>query len=307
MNVSDPLPASRHIAVTWASPLGEHQTEISPGSLTTTAYWIGATSSAGNAHALMYDVSSSPEVPTAYIAHATRPVSLQDGAQNVAIPFDLSPQSILTDTVSGTFNSSGDNRRFHVFLRFADDSALALPYIAPSMNSFSYLVPNLSGASFTLLFENANNGRDNGQSAVYVDNVTAGQSNIALSLPEIPTQTAPAPGKSGITAETEFGWDGSAKVFLVCSESVNYYEGACVLTSKKSSRLPVAPISDYVPTANEPFLWTVETHGSFASVDEASGESGFLSAGYRIDTLPQLPRGSGSYAVSASWGFTTAP
>jgi hypothetical protein len=307
-NVTFPLRPEQRLSVSWASPLGEFQTDLSSQAGTITdVSWTGAQTSAGNAHALLYNVYTSPGTPSGYSAHDTHPISLQDGATDVPVDFDLAAQSIPADMLSGTLSGPRDNRVLHFFLRFSDDTSMALPPLYPKQDTFTFLAPKIAGSTLTLLFENSNNGLASGLSAVFVDRVMPGQSDIALKLPVIPTLTSPAFDKQNVGPDTEFEWSGDAKVYLLCAESANYYENACVLTNNAKARLPVSPRSDYVPSAGEAFNWTVETHGSWNSVDEASGEGGVLSAGYRLSSMPQVPRGPGSYSTSAIWVFTTPP
>lgn len=308
-NVSFPLRKEQRLAVTWASPLGETQSDITsaPGTMAD-AYWMGAPSSSGNAHALLFEVSDSPETPTAYTAHDTHALTLQDGASMVPVNFDLTAQTIATEKVSGTLSGPRDNRVLHFFLRFSDDTTMALPSLYPSdADVFSFLAPKLPGASMIVLFENSNNGRNTGQSGMFVDNVMPGQTDLALTLPAIPSLISPPFDKADVGADTDFEWTGSSKVYLLCAESTNFYESACVLTGGTKARLPLSPLSDYVPSANNAFGWTVETHNSWNSVDEACGEGGFISAGYRLSIMPQVPRGPGSWATSGLWTYTTPP
>jgi hypothetical protein len=306
-NVSFPLSSQQRIQMTWASPDGSFSTDLDA---MTTNYlspsWSGPNSSAGTAHAVLFNVSSNPELPTSYTAHSAQPFTLTDPGTDLPVMFDLSAEQLTTGSVAGSVTGQSNNRENRVYLRFADNSALELISTTPSAATFSYLVPNIPDATFTVVAEDENNGMNQGFTAAYADNVTAGQTGIALTLPEIPVLDAPGNGKQNVDGTTLFQWEGSAKVFLLCANSNDNYDVACVLTSKKQSKLPFAPVTDLTPAANSNYSWAVEVHGDFASVDDAAGGDGYLSA-YSSGAIDGPARGSGHFAISAFWGFKTAP
>ena len=184
-NVTFPLRPEQRLEVTWASPQGEMQTDLesAPGVITDVS-WIGGQTSAGNAHALLFEVGGNPETPVSYTAHDTKPISLQDGAREVPLDFDMKPHDISTRTVSGKLAGPRDNRVLHFFVRFYDDTAMALPSLYPNNEDvFSFLAPALSGSQMAILFENSNNGARTGQSAVFVDKIEPGENELSLTLP----------------------------------------------------------------------------------------------------------------------------
>lgn len=76
-----------------------------------------------------------------------------------------------------------------------------------------------------------------------------------------------------------------------------------VVTSAKQTKLPTFPATSFAIPAGEPCDWSVETHGTYATPDEATGPEGML------DTLsngePRGPRhGAGVYTESESRAFT---
>jgi hypothetical protein len=293
--------------MTWASPDGSFSTDLDAMNTNyLSAAWSGPSSSSGTAHAILFEVSGSPELPSAYTAHSAQPFTLTDPGTDLPVTFDLAAQQLTTGNVSGTVTGQSNNRINRVYLRFADNAALELVSTTPSANTFSYLVPNIPDATFTIAAEDQNNGLNQGFAAAYVDNVTAGQTDIALTLPDVPVLDMPGAGKENVDGNTLFQWSSSAKVFLMCASSDDNYDRACVLTSNKQTKLPLAPVTDFTPAANSNYSWEVEVHGNFASVDDAAGSDGYLSA-YANGEIDGPARGSGSYANSAFRSFKTAP
>jgi hypothetical protein len=306
-NVTFPLASQQRIQMTWASPDGSFSTDLDAMATNyLSAAWSGPSSSVGTAHAILFEVSSSPQLPTAYTAHDARPFTLTDPGNDLPVMFDLTAQQLTTGNVSGTVTGQSNNRINRVYLRFADNSALELVSTTPAADTFSYLVPNIPDATFTVAAEDQNNGPNQGFTAAYVDNVTAGQTGIALTLPDVPVLDMPGAGKENVDANTLFQWTSSANVFLMCASSVDNYDRACVLTSKKETKLSLSPVTDFTPAANSNYTWQVEVHNDFASVDDAAGSDGYLSA-YANGEIDGPARGAGSYANSASWSFKTAP
>ena len=307
-NVTFPLASQQRIQFSWVSPDGSFSTDLD--AMTTnylSADWSGPNTSMGTAHAILFEASGSPELPTAYTAHNAQAFTLTDPGNNLPVMLDLTAQQLTTGNVSGTVTGQSNNRINNVYLRFADNSALELISTTPATNTFSYLVPNnIPDATFTVVAQDENNGLNQGFTAAYADNVTPGQTGIALALPEVPLLNMPSAGKENVDGNTLFQWSGSAKVFLLCASSADNFDRACVLTSQKQAKLPVSPVTDFTPAANSNYKWEVEVHGNFASVDDAAGSDGFLSA-YANGWIDGPARGSSSYANSASWSFKTAP
>jgi hypothetical protein len=301
-HVTFPLASMQKISFDWTSVDGDFGDDLDSASTSfLSAGWVGPAQSQGNAHALLFNYDAN-EIPTAYLAHDAHAVVLTDGTDG-QVTFDLTPGTLPTGTITGiTSGSISDERHNHVFLRFNDGAAIKLLSEDSPQNSFSYLVPQIANSSLTLVAENEIYP---GFAAAYADNIAPGQSAIALSVPPMPTLSAPGDGKNNVDGDTLFQWSGSAHVYLYCARSVPTYDSMCVLTSNSQAKLPVSPLSDYAAPTNSEFNWEVETHGDLASVDDASGSDGFLSV-FSYETLRGPARGNGSYAQSVQRSFTTS-
>jgi hypothetical protein len=78
-----------------------------------------------------------------------------------------------------------------------------------------------------------------------------------------------------------------------------------VVTTKREAHLPVA--ATFMLQPNHNFAWRIETHGSYASTDEAAGPEGFLdTCGY--DFRPRgATRGKGSFAETSARQVSIKP
>lgn len=304
-NVTFPLPAEQRIAMRWDSPDGGWGTDLKSERLEyLSPSWVGPATSTGTAHALLFEVAGTPELPTRYLSHSSVPVTMQD-SKEISFAFDLAAKNIGNAAISGTITGQSFNRANRVYARFSDNVSLELLSDWSSTDSFSYVVPSLPNVTFTVAVEDQNNFRGTGKTAVYVDNVAAGQTGIGLTLPKISTLNTPAPGKQNVDATTVFHWSGEAKVFLLVARGIDTNSTIAVLTSKSETHLPIAD-RDFLPPAGAAFGWLVQTHGDWANVDATAAEGGFLSP-YADGDIPGVAKGSGSYTESAEASFTLTP
>ncbi|MET0390622.1 MAG: carboxypeptidase-like regulatory domain-containing protein, partial [Polyangiales bacterium] len=306
-NVAFPLPANQHINIGWTSPdAAKWYTMDSPFAQPEELEWFGPNTSTGTVHALHVEVDEATQLPTRYLAYDSKPLALQVGQDVAQVELDLAPYAIPTGAVSGTIRGALQNRWARLYLRNDAYTALGLLEDSRVVDTFSYPVPRLGGSEITVVVEGHNNGLRTGMSAAFVDHVAPEQSGLALELPNVPVLIAPAAGATDVDGSSRFEWQSEAKVVLLCAAATESYDTACVLTDKSTASLPFAPKSDFVPAASTPYGWTVEVHGAFASVDEACGPDGGLSA-YASGALIGNRRGSGSYAISGQNVFTTKP
>jgi hypothetical protein len=222
------------------------------------------------------------------------------------VTFDLmSSSNLAAGAVTGSVTGPSANERSNlVYLRFADNTALELLDDYQATGSFSYLVPNIAGSAITIVAQDQI--PSGGLGAAYADNLAAPQAGVALTIPSVPSLSAPGANTSNVNGTSLFQWSSDAHLFLFCARSTITYDQMCVVTSNKQTKLPIGASTGYEPAANEDFTWSIETHGSYADVDEASSDTGFLSP-FAYGAIRGPRRGSGTYAESPQRGFKTAP
>lgn len=302
-NATFPLPSGHTIYAGWSSPDGDFGLELSSQD---THYlspeWTGPAMTQGTAHALW--VNTANGVPTEYFAHSATSVLMTADMTGQAT-FDLSGDKPATGVVSGTVTGHAlGNRRNEAYLRFTgDNAALQLVNQWDATDSFMYTLPSLPDSKLTVVAKSV--AMPGGMAAAYAE-VEAGAAALALELPALPTLAAPDDGKANVDGSNMFQWNSDAHVFLLAARSVDYYDSVYVVTSAKQTRLPIGADLGYTPRANAAFEWSVEVHDAYASVDDATGANGFLSA-YAGDTLRGPRRGAGTFAQSVPRVFTTPP
>src|SRR5262249_5011296 len=139
------------------------------------------------------------------------------------------------------------------------------------------------------------------------DGVALGQTNLALALPDPAALTLPIDGAIGVTGSTPFSWTGPTGVTTF---KVQFSQGTKVMfvvTAQGQAQLPSFPGTGFALAPNTPCTWSVQTHGRFATVDDAAGPNGMLDS-MSVSAEPAgVNRTSGSFTESALRDFTTAP
>jgi hypothetical protein len=301
-----PLASDRKILMDFAGSYGEFDLDLT-GAATDyiSAAWIGPASTQGTAHALLWTYAGAQELPATYLAHDAHPVALTETSPGGSVSFDLDPSTPLTTgMVSGTVtNPPGSDRKNQVFVRFTDGAVLLVADDAAVQNDFSYAVPTLANAGITVAALKGDSYRLP-FAVAYQDNLAVGQNGISLSIPTPPSPTAPAADATGVDSNTMFQWSGGSQVFVFEALSDPTYDAVFVVTTNKQTKIPAA-LFGLLP-ANALVYWSVETHGSYASVDDATASDGLLDA-FSYGRIRGPRRGAGSYTESEQRGFTTKP
>jgi hypothetical protein len=289
----------------FAGPDGEFEYEASSvDTMFLDGAWSGPNQTSMVGHALLFQTSGDPALPSAYLAHDSKPFDLAEGHDG-AITFDLAEGSsaLPSATVSGTLTGpSGSNRNVKAYLRFADNAAIQLLTHYTTADTFSYLVPNLPNSTILLIGGQG----DASQQYVFKDGVKPGQTGITLNFTDSPNLIVPAQNATNVDGSTRFQWSGGGTLALLVVTSQPRYDAMFVVTTKKETTLPVYPETSFALPAGEGYTWRIETHGTYASMDEATGSEGFLQscAFYR----PRGPkRGDGVYTESSGRDLTTKP
>jgi hypothetical protein len=269
-------------------------------------YWTGPETTVGVTHGLMFTVAGPDELPIDYLGHDAKPLTLSVGTDAEAT-FDFTntkpPSGMITGRV--TSKGQGDRRNFLV-MRWTDGASATIAVDTASPEAFSYLVPTITNGSAALIAMQG--GWDQfPRSAVFADNLSPNQNGINLEIPPAASVSAPGNGAMRVDATTTFQWTGEAKVFVfVARVKKDAYDAMYVVTSAKEARLPIGEATGYTPPAGTEFDWYVETHDVYASVDEAAGGDGLISA-YFDGRLHGPRRGPGSYTASERRTFNTPP
>jgi len=301
-----PLQADQRMLAGFASPDGDFTVGVNTADYDSPlVYWSGPPTTVGVTHGLLFTVSGTDELPLEYLAHDSKPLTLSVGAHAEAT-FDFANTKPPAGAITGRVNAAGQGDRENwVVLRFSDGTQFMIADDASSPDAFSYFVPTITNASAAIV---ALQGRyDQYPRAVaFADNLSAGQTGIQIDIPLASTLSAPGDATMRIDATTPFQWAGSAKVFVLVAKAKQGYDAMYVVTAAKEAHLPIGEATAYTPPAGAVFEWHVETHGAYASLDEATGGDGLISAFFE-GYLHGPKRGAGVFTASALRTFVTAP
>lgn len=278
-------------------------------------YWYGPSTITATGHALLWDFDASTDLPTNYVAYDSFPLSLDDTPPSMRPIFsiDVSPDDLVEGSVSGTVtDAASTNRTNYAFLRFTSGGGLGLVADDTGPSTFSYLVPNIPNSTVTLAAEDHNYG--SGEYALaHVDGLSAGASDVALAIPMAASLTAPPNETANVDTTTPFRFQNrqpSVGVFVVRMENYLSYNDLFIVTERTTITIPTVLRGGFELRPGELHYWSVETHGTTASVDAAASPEGFLDAHSFAEygAPPEGPRSSsGSYTFSGVREFTMAP
>jgi len=303
------LTAPHTLSVALGGPDGSAEfTELS-GAIQTSTSWRGPSTTQEYAHALLWQVDTATSLPTGYLGYDSTLVALSDSSSTTQIGLDLhATATVPSGNLAGKVTpATGSDRGNSVFLRFTSGAMLELLTDTTGPNTFSYLVPTIanSGITFAAIEGDAYRGA---YAVAHRDGLAAGATGLALSIPAPSKPLTPADGATAIDSNSQFTWAadaGNAGPFLVSMTDEDFYQGLYVVTAKKTFKVPAMPGGPYQFASAHKYIWRVETHGTFASIDAMAGETGFMDEFSGDDETPRGPRtGDGSFTISQSNEFT---
>jgi hypothetical protein len=186
--------------------------------------------------------------------------------------------------------------------------------VTNAAQNFQMLMPKITGTSITVsaLVGTTPSGPF---SVAHLDGLTPGQTGVQLTVPAPVSPVSPPPGTSNVGANSMFQWSSSPKVafFYLYCDGVQTDEGPTrffVITEDYKTQLPVfgGPSGIPLPKARQ-CGWSIEIHGLYATVDQATGPTGFLDSHgyYYYGELWGLKRDNGGFSTSLTYYLTTAP
>lgn len=301
-----PVPGGQRLSWQLAGPYGSTAQDIASAAPRFTVYWNGPEQVDATAHAIRMLNSSPSNLPMSYLAHDEAPVTLSTTV-DASHALDLSsagplPSSMVSGSVTG---SNGGMRENHVYVRFNDDVAIQVVHDYGETDEYSYLVPSLADSSIAVA---ATRGQSDAPpyAVAYNDGVAADATNVDLDIPLAATLIAPAPGATNVDENTLFSWSGEDQVYMFTAKAESFAQYYYVITADKEAKLPILQTSEPGFRANTRYVWSVQTHRRFATVDEAAGADGYLDS-YCYARLSGPRRGPGTHTWSAEHIFTSKP
>jgi hypothetical protein len=255
-----------------------------------TAHWLAPDPSRQtNAYGLQWNAEDDFDTPPVYkglsVASA---IDLAAGSPSFAFDSWTAPTG--TGTVSGTLgNTSGFWAQLFLVLpgftrlRILDDSM--------SGSTFQREVPLFGKGERFLAVAGDWGYYSLGLAYKTVDVVASADSPVSLDLPSPPVAISPSSGAGGVATTDTFSWQPGSN--SPCSLlQINHLDdndlraGAFrIVTCNSEATIPAS----FSPPKGVNYVWWVTSHGAFTSVDEMTGEGGFMDSFGRTDWQPDLP------------------
>ena len=173
----------------------------------------------------------------------------------------------------------------------ADDGVPVLP------NSFSYLFPNISGATAAIAAGGATEAGGSpeatGLVSAEISGIALGTTNVALTLPTPISGILPADVATSVGTATDFSWTavtGGNAVYLFevtgAPTQVSYF----VFTTATTARIPDLTAQGLGLPSGASYQWTVFAVGPHSSLDSAAGAKAYFPTGNARFTALTKPR-----------------
>jgi len=257
--------------------------------------WRGATSSTGALHALQWQFDPVSGRPVDYLAYGnatgvsvTYPMSGSGPAVPIAAPVtegSLSGEVVPPAGVSVVAKT--------LRLGFTQSTllgpAMRLVVDSGNANAFSYVTPDLPGATFSLTVD-VSQGQATG--SVVRNGFSAHATGLSVAVPPLPALISPAEGDLTVGSATKFSWTRTEGALYLLSlyyigpqnyqpPAPNFY----VFTMDSSVTIPnVGPLGT-VAYQGSLYRWDVHTWAPVSSADAIAVPSWFAPRGDRVQTV----------------------
>jgi hypothetical protein len=309
-NVTFPLADNATVLVAFGSADGSGGFETTGSSINySSILWRGPALTNGTLHGLRLQRASSDfnALPTMYQGYDGQPYTLDDSSPSTQVALNLATSAIPTGNVSGVVASTATGEAENdAWLVFSSGGVMQLLADAKGNGAFSYLVPTLPASSIVFSAQRGSHYRLP-YAVAHVDGLAPGAAVGTVTVPAPATPTLPVTGATGVSNATSFMWNGqgSDTISIMAIAFQNVDVNFFVVTSGANATIPSIP---GLPAPNNALaLWSVETHGPYATVDEAAGPTGMLDAFRQTGEYLRPPTPSRRFTKSEERSFTTAP
>jgi hypothetical protein len=316
---ADAAATTRHMGISFGSPdtMWWYTWDDPDGTDLGASYidYEGGASSVGTAHALLWETAT-PDLlsPTRFVAYDQKALTI-DGVTTKNVTFDMMADGTQGDLVSGTVSSAmAGGIQIDAYLRFDDSAAIHVYQLSSASQNFQFQMPKVMNAGVTVsaLVGSTPSGPF---SLTHLDGITPGQTGVQITIDAPVSLTSPQGGTSNVGANAMFQWSASPRVaflYIYCP-GPGQDDGPTrffVVTEDFKASLPVfGGASGIAWPKGRACSWSVEIHGAYPTVDQATGPTGFLDSFgyYYYGELQGLRRDNGGFSSSTNFNFTTAP
>ena len=255
----------------------------SPYSLDVT--WDAALSSiTGNMHVLQW-AQDNRLLPSSYKGYAVK-TGVQVAAGGTTNDVNLAMSAPGTSSVGGSVTVPPGVTVTGKFagLSFDDTAQIPLAHELSPGTSFSYLYPNITGAT-AVVFVSGEANADGALVQAQVSAIALGTTNVSIALPSPISLIMPADSATNIGTDVDFSWTAVSGGNVVYTFEVQGPSGwYAVFTTATSTRIPdLAAQGMGLPSATA-YGWSVEAVGPYATVDSAAGPKSISPTGNTLVT-----------------------
>jgi hypothetical protein len=252
----------------------------------------------GNVHALQWAIDSHG-MPASYKGYAVSTgVIVASGA---SINQNLVLSAPGTTTVGGSLTlPSGISEAAKAGVVVFDDLAeitVADDGLPVPTTSFSYLFPNISGATAAVAAFGATEGAGGPEATGIVtaemSGIALGTTNVAFALPTPISGILPADAATSVGTTTDFSWTavaGGNTVYLFELTGAPTQPSYVVFTTATTARIPDLTAQGLGLPSGASYLWTVFAVGPHSSLDSAAGAKAYFPTGNARFTAQTKPR-----------------
>ena len=257
--------------------------------------WIGATTRSITLHALQLE-RDGDGYPVAYQGYTTMNLTLTDTVPSVA-NLDLGG-ALATATVEVEVDSPVAILGTFGAVQVGPNLAIPVMMTNTALTTHEALMPVIGDASYTFL-----SAASISQFGWQAD-VTG--STATVTIPAAPQLLAPADTATGVTTATNFSATNPA------GGPMTYIWNAAnlmvsVTTMDSTSTIPDVSEFGLALPANTAFTWQVLGQSGTRTEDGAYAIGDYYNFLLLLSQASPGPRGTGTFAISDDWGFTTAP
>jgi hypothetical protein len=266
--------------------------------------WFGPTATTGTLYALQFtsDAGGLP-VASGYKGYGVRSgIAVNDGG-TLTNQFDTL-QTVSTGQFTGTVTvPSGYTLAGKlVYVRVSQSAVISLFSEGNANTNLSYYTPGISGATLLLGVAASKSGGGNG--IFWKTGLATSATGVSVNFVAPPEVSLPVNAATGVDTTVTFSWTAmTGGVHLVVFQGGAGAPSYYVLTSGTSATIPNMKTFGLGLPASTAYSWYVYGFGPFATVDDAAGSAGFITA----LSVPVAAAGDAYYGQSASRTFTTAP
>jgi hypothetical protein len=240
----------------------------------------GLPATTGTVHVLQWAVDANG-LPASYKGYGvTSGVSVQSGGVTPNASVAMSAPGSTTVGGSITVAPGVTLRGTVAALNFDDGASFGLA--GGTSPSFTYLFPNVSGATGTVSAGAQNAGGDSVTATMSGLGLSQATTNVSLAVPSPASAILPADVATGIGTTTDFSWTAVTGGNVVYMFQIFGPPGApsyVVFTTATSARIPDLSAEGFGLASAQTYRWSVFAIGPHPSVDSAAGAKSYLPAG----------------------------